>query len=110
MSDIERYDRLITAAMEAQQLKIELNNKLKEVANNLTAYELNHRTFCNESTQKAFAILPKELKLRKAAHVQSELAFKNTRISLHAKMDNLKGSAMKCILDELSNSEILKGE
>ena len=109
MNNVERYEALMTAALEAKQLKIELKRKLAEMGKIITASELHGRYFNSEDANKAFAILADgKVKIEERQHVKSQLIYKDVEISLHAHPHRLESDAMKHVLDELGNKEIFE--
>lgn len=109
LNNVERYEALLRAALEAQQLKIELNKKLAEVAKNITANELKHRRFDKEDAQKAFAILAESMiEIKEKESVKAAATYKDVEIYLHCLPQNLSSDAMKRVLNELTSNEIFE--
>ena len=108
MSNVERYEALMKAALEALQLKIELRRKLVEVSENISCYELSGRSFESDVANKALAILAADVfKVREAMHVKSVGVYRDVEINLHEVPEELGGKAMARILEGLSDAEIL---
>lgn len=108
MSDKERYKKLIMAALEAQQLKIELRRKLDELAKNLTAYEIYNRCFNNESAVAAIAELRGwDIHINEKKYVKCSAVYKDVDIYLHDNYEKPGRESLKNIIKELSNNEIL---
>lgn len=107
MSTTERYEKLIMAALRAQQLKKELSDELRTVSENLTAYEIKHRSFDNEAAHKAFLLIADSgVEIEPTSYASGELLFKDVKIYLYEHPSKLRGDAVKQVLTELRNSEI----
>lgn len=107
MSNIERYGALLRAALEAQQLKIELERKLVEVGKNISANELKHRRFDDDDARKAIAILSEDiLTIEESDFVKAQAVYKDVKVSLHCDPSSSGAEAMKHILESLRSKEI----
>jgi hypothetical protein len=109
MSNIERYEQILIAAIEIQQLKSEIKDRLRVLSQNMTAYELKNRSFENEDASKAFSIVlaKNDFIVMPESHVQSSLKYKDVKIYLHCQPAKLGSQAMGRIIDAIKNTEIL---
>lgn len=107
MNNVERYERLIMSALEAQQSIIDLKGHLKDVADNMTAYELSNRSFNDDDAKKAFAIINDSLvDIEECQFIKSRLKFKDVEISLHCLPNNVKADAIRQVMKDLTNNQI----
>jgi len=81
--NIERYERAIKAALAVQQKRLEIEDELQIIADNLTAYEAVHRVFDNESAEKAIKILEPILGVEEKQHVMATINYQDVEIYLH---------------------------
>lgn len=105
---IERYKNIINAALEIQQLKIELSNQFDLLATNITARELKKRHFEPGITNDAIACLvsDKTIKVEASSYVKSKLFYKDVDINLHTYVDDPDGEQINKILRDLETNEI----
>lgn len=107
MNNVERYEALLRSAFEAQQLKIELRRKLAEIAKDITANELKHRSFNNEDARKAFEILSGgTIEIKKNQYVKATATYNDVEIHLRELPQGLGSKAMSQVLSNLTDSEI----
>ena len=107
MSNIERYEALLRAALEVQQLKIEIKRKFAEVGKNITASELKHRRFDDDDARKAIAILSGDiLTIEESNFVKAKAVYKDVEVNLHCDPSSSGAEAMKHILESLKSNEI----
>lgn len=108
MNDKQRYKKLIMAALEAQQLKIELKRKLDEVAKNMTAHEMYNREFDYDSAVAAIAELRGwDMRINENQYVKCSAIYKDVDICLHDNYKKPGSYSLEHIMKELSNKEIL---
>ena len=106
-ANVDRYEKLLKAAFEAHQLKYELKRKLREVSDNITAYELKSLDFNNEGAKKAFKLLSLSgVSIEKREYVKSSAVFKNIKIHLHCHESDINGQSIGRVIEELGKTEI----
>jgi len=111
MNKVERYEALIKAALEVQQLKIELRRKLEEVGENITVRELRTQCFSEDDAKKALTILSADmLKIEEASHVGAKAIYKDVEVCLHCSPSSVGREAMKHILEGIEDSEIFNAK
>lgn len=106
MDRIERYEKIIMAALDVHQLRIELKEKLSIISSNISAKELKTRSFDNESARKSFLIISSKVEIKKCEHVKSSLIYKDVEIYLHCTIDKRGGEAMKNVLSDISDKVV----
>lgn len=69
------------------------------------------RRFDNEDACKAFALLELDgVEIKKTSHVKGKAKYLDVEIYLHSSPDGLGGSAMKHVLEALSNKNIFDAD
>jgi len=105
--NVERYELLMIKALEIQQLRIEIRNKLRCIGGNITANELSSRFFDNDSAKKAFSLLSAKVDIENASHVRGKLKYNDVDIYLHQYPTDLGSKAMKEVLNDISIKSVL---
>lgn len=108
MSTVDRYEKAIKAALEVQQLKSDLSDQYKVIAENLTVSEAMERDFDREASTKAIKILKEELGLEEETYVKGSINYKDVRIFLHLPIDAEEWKFMKPIFADISTKDITR--
>jgi|VirMetMinimDraft_7_1064189.scaffolds.fasta_scaffold106582_2 ABC-type branched-subunit amino acid transport system substrate-binding protein len=110
MGNVERYEQILIAAIEIQQLRNEIKDRLSALSTLLTTRELKHRAFEKEDAKKAFCILlnNNDFVVGPESHVQSSLKYKGVRLYLHCHPDKLDGNAMAKVLDAIKSNDVFE--
>ena len=109
MGNVERYERILIAAIEIQQLRHEIKERLRVLSKNMTAHELKNRSFVGEDASKAFSIVlaNKSFSVSHQSHVQSSLKYKDVEVNLFCHPDKLDSKAMEKALEAIQSGSIL---
>jgi len=108
MSNVERYYKALKTAVDLQQKQYEVKELMRELSDNLTVAELKRRSFNDDDANKAFELLlnDNDIYIDESMYVSSILIYKDVNINLHIDKSSLNGSAMRCVLKDISNKDI----
>lgn len=117
VDSIDRYKKLVTAVLAIRDLSRQIKRQLTIVSQCITAHELQHRDFHQQSASTALCELASEelFVLEKDMHVESKLLYKEEEICLHVPLPTIANAdceagafALQHILKELDSTDILK--
>ena len=101
----DRYTKLMTTALQIQQLQLQLDRKLRDMANHITAAEISTRRFNDKAARLAFSKLP-HISIKPSRHVQATLTFRDIEVYLHSEPHKLGSVAMAKVLEKVSTKDI----
>ena len=106
MNAVERYEKILKAALKVRQLRYEIREELDVIADNITAKELRAREFNSEDAKKAFKLL-EGVKIEEATYCGSKATYKDIDVLLHSPIGDAGVKAMQEILTTIGNKQII---